>query len=182
MGYYRKFIQNFAKIVQPLTDLTRKGQPNSLVWETEHQTAFDELKLVLSSPPVLKLPNEDKMFYLQTDASDKAIGVILMQEYKGLKFPVYYISRRLQLREEHFSTIKKECLAIVWATQKLQIYLYGRTFVLQTDHQPLIYLQKKKVSNGRLMRWTMVLQQYDFTIESIKGRDNCADVMSRIEF
>ena len=181
IGYYRKFVQNFAGKAEPLTDLTRKGRPNILVWEEKHQKAFDELKSVLANPPVLKLPDESKRFFLQTDASDKAIGAILMQEYDDIKFPVYFISRRLQQREEHYSTIEKECLAIVWAVQKLQIYLYGQTFVLQTDHQPLTYLKKNKVSNGRLMRWAMVLQQYDFTIECIKGKDNCADFMSRTD-
>ena len=139
IGYYRMFVQNFAGKAEPLTDLTTKGRPNIPVWEEKHQQAFDELKSVLANPPVLKLPDEGKRVFLQTDASDKAIGAILMQEYDDIKFTVYFISRCLQQREEHYTTIKKECLAIAWLVQKLQIYLYGHYY-----HQPLTYLKKIK--------------------------------------
>lgn len=118
---------------------------------------------------------------MQTDASNTAIGGVLMQEHDGQNFPVFYISRRLQSREEHYSTIEKECLAIVWAIQKLVMYLYGTKFLLQTDHSALTYLNKNKVANSRLMRWAMLLQQYNFTIQAIKGSENVgADYLSRV--
>ena len=181
VGYYRKFIPNFSDVSAPLTDLTRKGSPNFLNLKEVHLEAFVKLKNTLINPPILKLPDAGKQFILQTDASNYAIGAVLLQNYDGIYFPLSYISRRLQPREEHFSTIERECLAIVWAIQKLHIYLYGRLFVLQVDHQPLAYLNKNKVSNARLMRWAMQLQSYRFSIESIKGKDNIyADYMSRI--
>ena len=181
-GYYRKFIPHFSDLCQPLTDLTRKGRPNTLVLHDLHLEAFSQLRRVLINPPILKLPNEQKDFILQIDASNHAIGAVLLQEYDGVKFPLSYISRRLQSREENFSTIERECLAIIWAVQKFHIYLYGRPFLLQVDHQPLAYLNKNKVSNARLMRWAMQLQPYRFSIESIKGKDNIyGDYMSRID-
>jgi len=83
-------------------------------------------------------------------------------------------------RESHYSTIEKECLAIVWAIQKFQNFLYGKSFVLETDHQPLEYLGKSQFQNGRLMRWALALQQYRIRIRAIKGSDNIgADFLSR---
>ena len=182
VGYYRRFIPNFSSKASPLTDLTKKRCPNILVWESSHQHAFDDLRSALASEPILKLPDETKEFIVQTDASDVAIGAALLQEHDGVIFPVCYISRRLQKREEHYSTMEKECLAIVWSIQKLQMYCYGRKFMLQTDHQPLVYLIKNKVANSRLMRWAMQLQNYRFTIVSIKGSENVfGDYLSRLE-
>ena len=153
-----------------------------LVLENVHEEAFNKLNRTLLNPPILKLPDVSKQFILQTDASNHAIGAVLLQDHEGVKFPVSYISRRLQSREEHFSTIERECLAVVWAIQKLHMYLYGRSFILQIDHQPSTYLDKNKVSNARLVRWAMQLPPYRFSIESIKGKDNIhADYMSRIE-
>ena len=177
VGYYRKFIPNFAEKASALTELTRKGQPNTLVFTEAQFNAFMELKNALINPPVLRLPDVNRMFILRTDASNSALGAVLLQEYSGIFFPVCYISRRLLPREEHYSVIERECLAV----HKFQIYLYGIEFILQVDHQPLIYLQKNKVTNSRLMRWAMQLQTFQFTIEAIKGKENVgADYMSRI--
>ena len=125
---------------------------------------------------------KEKQFILQTDASERAIGAVLQQEQDGMKFPICYISRKLQQREMHYATIEKECLTVAWAIQKLHLYLYGQDFILQVDHQPLLHLNKNKVSNARLIRWAMQFQPYRFTTESIKGKDNIhADFMSRVE-
>ena len=138
---------------------------------------------MLLSNPVLKLPELGKDFVLRTDASDIDIGAALMQEQDGKLFPVSYASRKLLSREQNFSTIERECLAIVWAVQKFHMYLCGRRFAIQTDHRSLAYLDKAKFLNSRIMRWAMVLQQYDFRIVSIKGKDNVeADYFSRVGF
>jgi len=94
---------------------------------------------------------------------------------------VAFASKKLLPRECHFSTIEKECLAIVWAVQKFQYFLYyGKPFILETDHQPLQYLGKAQFQNGRLMRRALALQPYRFTIRSIKGTLNVlADFLSR---
>ncbi|XP_070203545.1 uncharacterized protein [Littorina saxatilis] len=179
-GYYRKFVPNFAGIGTPLTDATKKGHPDKLVWTQEMQSAFQSLKDVLTSKPVMLLPDNDKPFVLRTDASDYAIGAVLMQDNgKGLQ-PVAYASRKLNKAERNYATIEKECLAAVWAVKKYEPYLYAVHFTLETDHQPLQYLRKSKTENGRLMRWAIQLQQYSFTVKVIKGVDNVgADYMSR---
>jgi len=88
------------------------------------------------------LPNFEQEFVLQTDASNDEIGAILLQEELGVKHPVAFASRKLLPREVHYSAIEKECLAIVWAIQKFQNFLYSRTFIFETYHEPLLYLNK----------------------------------------
>ena len=120
-------------------------------------------------------------FVLQTDASDRSIGAVLLQEEQGKKLPVAYASRKLKGSEVSYATIEKECLAIVWAVQKFQCYLYGNECILETDHKPLVYLNRSKVTNARLMRWALSLQPYRYRIVAIKGRDNVgADYLSRL--
>ena len=135
----------------------------------------------LIKSPVLHLPDVEKPFILQTDASNVGLGAVLLQVFDEEKFPIAYASRKLLPRERAYSTIEKECLAIVRSVQKFQTYLYGRAFVLQNDHQPLIYLNRAKSSNSRIMRWALQLQPYRFNIQAIKGSENVgADYLSRI--
>ena len=181
IGFYRRYIPNFAAIAVPLTDLTKKGQPNVVVWEDSQEKAFMNLKDHLLHDPVLRLPVIERPFILRTDASNEGLGAVLLQEHEGMKFPVAYASRKLLEREKNYSVIEKECLAIVWGVEKFYRYLFGREFVLETDHQPLLYLNKAKVANSRLMRWALSLQPYRFRIQAIKGSENVgADYLSRL--
>jgi len=107
---------------------------------------------------------------------------MLLQEHEYGIFPVGYSSRKLTCAEQNYSVVERECLAIVRAVAKFYRYLYGRQFVLQTDHRPLIYLDKAKLANARVMRWALALQPFKFRTESIKGSDNVgADYFSRVE-
>jgi len=179
-GYYRRFVPSYAMVAAPLTDLLRKGAPNKLEWERAQDIAFSQLKAALSSEPVLRLPDSNKQFIVRTDASDTGLGAVLLQEHEDGIFPVMYLSRKLNAAERNYSVIERECLAIVWAISKLQLYLYGRSFVLQTDHRPLLYLDQAKLSNPRVMRWALSLQPYRYRTESIRGSDNVgADYLSR---
>ncbi|XP_052692422.1 uncharacterized protein LOC128170699 isoform X2 [Crassostrea angulata] len=181
VGFYRKFVPNFAQIASPLTDLTKKGLPTKLKWEDAHNLAFQTLKASLTKCPILKLSDIKETFILQTDASDRGLGAVLLQEEMGQKLPIAYASRKLRESECKYATVEKECLAVVWAIQKFQKYLYGHAFILETDHSPLVYLNKAKVTNPRLMRWTLSLQPYRFAIHAIKGKDNVgADYLSRL--
>ena len=165
----------------PLIELTRKGKPSKLEWGQREENAFRGLKQCLSKQPILKLPDLSKEFLLQTDASKCAVGAVLMQEHEGNNFPVAFASRKLQPREIKYSVIEKECLALVLAIRKFHVYLYGRQFTLQTDHQPLLYLNSAVHDNGRLMRWSLFLQSYQIKIEAIRGTENVgADYMSRL--
>lgn len=144
------------------------------------EASFQSLKCLLGSEPILKIPDMSRDFVLQTDASENAIGAVLLQNHDGENFPVAYASKKLQVRETRYSVIEKECLALVWAVKKFHMYLYGRPFTLQTDHQPLVYLNHVVHANGRLMRWSLFLQSYQIKIEAIKGSQNVgADYMSR---
>ena len=181
-GYYRDFIPNFAALAAPLSDLTRKGQPNKVEWGEAQEKAYQSIKVILTKEPVLRLPDPTKTYFLQTDASDSGIGAVLMQKHDGKLFPVCYASKRLSSAERNYSTIEKECLAIVWGFKRFHLYLYGVSFVLQTDHEPLKYMNSAKFANGRLMRWAMFLQSYNFRVEAIKGSENVgADYLSRVE-
>jgi len=106
---------------------------------------------------------------------------VLLQERDGEKLPVAYASRKLLPREQKYSVIEKECLAIVWAVGKFHRYLFGKDLLLETDHHPLTYLSKAKLANFRSMRWALALQPYRINIKAIPGRENVgADYLSRL--
>ena len=179
-GYYRAYIPNYAMIAAPLTDRTKKGEPNKVRWQESQQIAFEALKSKLVCSPVLKLPDIKQPFILRTDASDIGIAAVLLQEVEGEKFPVAYASKKLNETQRRYSVIEKECWAIVWGVQKFQSYLYGTEFIIETDHQPLKCVQRSKVANGRIMRWALMLQPYRYRIVVIRGKDNVgADYLSR---
>jgi hypothetical protein len=115
----------------------------------------------------------------QISASQRGVGAVLLQREGENKLPVAYARKKLKPSGKRYSTIEKECLAIVWGIQKFHRYLYGREFLLETDY-PLVYINKTKLSNSRLMRWVMSLQPYRFRIIAIKGKDNVrADYLSK---
>ena len=179
-GYYRKFVPNYSAIAGPLTDATKKGAPAEIAWDEPQSKAFETLKGCLSRAPILRLPNWKEPFTVRTDASDTGLGAVLLQESHKLLCPVAYISRKLMPRERNYSTVEKECLAVVWAIDKFKRYLYGREFTLQTDHQPLMYMDRARMTNARVMRWALALQPYRYRLESIAGKDNVgADFLSR---
>lgn len=177
-NYYRKFIKNFANIAYPLTKLTKK---NALfIWDQECQTAFSTLKSIISSPPILQYPNfsSNHKFILQTDASKYSLGAVLCNDNRK---PIAFASRNLNKAEINYPTGEKELLAIVWAVKHFRPYLYGRTFVIETDHKPLIYLFGMRDPSSRLLKFRLLLEEYDFIVEYIKGSTNIpADSMSRL--
>ena len=180
VGYYRKFVPNFSTLLKPLTDLTGNKQPTKIRWTAECSMALDKVKDILTRKPVLQLPDFDKRFIVRTDASDEGLGAILLQETDNEYLPVAYASKKLLDRETRYSTIEKECLAIVWALKKFSAYLYSKPFILQCDHKPLTYLRTSMYDNARLTRWTLLLQEYNFVVEHIAGRENSgADALSR---
>ena len=162
----------YATLVSYLTDLTKKGCPTNVIWTDETDRAFKSLKDKMSSSPILRLPDFYRQFVLRTDASDTGLAAVLLQIYDGIYFPVAYASKKLSSAQMSYAVIERECLAIVWALEKFEVYLYGREFVLQTDHQPLTFLNTSRMSNPKLLRWSLKLQAYKFKIEVIPGKDN----------
>ena len=127
VGFYRAFIQNFAEIAAPLTELTKKGQRNNEVkWEEAQEKAFEQLRKALINQRILKMADLSKPFILQVDASDLGLGAVLLQEDNGKKSPVAYASRKLKQSERAYAVIEKECLALVWAVQiSIWHYIFG---------------------------------------------------------
>jgi hypothetical protein len=179
-GYYRRFIENYAKITKPLTQLLRKEE--AFVWTDLQQQSFQELINILISDLILIHPNFNSTFYLNTDASQYVIGAVLQQkDTNGNLKPVSYASRTLNQAEINYSTIEKEALAIVWSTHHFRPYLLGRRFEILSDHRPLIWLFKANDPGSRLLRWRLKLEEYDYQISYIPGTQNVvADTLSRI--
>lgn len=182
VGYYQRYIPNYSQIASPLTDALRKGKPERLAWDTEKEGAFSELKRVLASMPVLRTPDYTKEFIVQCDASDRGLGVVLCQVGEdGEEHPILFASRKLTVREEAYSASEKECACLVWAAQKRSCYLYGAKFTFETDHCPLTWLRQMSKRNGRLLRWSLILQEYNFSVRYKKGTMNGnADGLSRL--
>jgi hypothetical protein len=157
-GYYRRFIPEFAAIACPLTDRTKKGESNAVKWDESQENSFQTLKSKLTSSPILHLPNLSKALILRSDASNDGIGAVLLQEHDQELFPVAYASKKLNKHQRVYSTMEKECLAVIWSIRKFATFLYGKEFVIQTDHQPLTCLRKSKVANSRILRWALALQ------------------------
>ena len=103
-------------------------------WGESQDQSFKTLKTKLVSSPILQLPDLKKEFTLRTDASDKGVGAVLMQEIAGEKFPVAYASKKLNKQQKNYSVMERECLAVVWAVLKFEPFLYGKEFVIETDH------------------------------------------------
>lgn len=180
VGWYRRFIPDFASIAVPLTDLLQKGGKNPVKWTEACEKAFNSLRGKMCSAPVLQSPDFNRRFLVQVDASDKGIGAVLAQGTLGAEKPVVFLSRKLLPRETRYSTIEKECLAIKWALEALRYYLLGREFDLETDHRALTWIHSMKDHNARVTRWYLALQPFRFQIRHCPGRKNLvADYLSR---
>lgn len=178
IGYYRKFIKDFSKKAFPLNKLLKKN--SDFKWTAEQQNSFLELKEALRNVVILQYPDYNKKFIITTDASNYGLGAVLSQESNGKDLPLQFISRSLSKSEKNYSTTEKECLAIVWAVKVLRPYVYGRNFVIRSDHKPLQWLFNVKDPGSRLVRWRLKLEEYDYSIEYKKGCDNVvADELSR---
>lgn len=173
-GYYRKFVKNFGIISKPLTQLLRKGVP--YVWTTETDNAFNTLKQALASAPVLALPNFQKTFTVETDASDCGIGAVLSQD----KHPIAYVSKALGPRTRGLSTYEKECMAILLAVDHWRSYLQHGEFIILTDHHSLMHLSDQRLHTPWQHKAFTKLLGLQYKICYRKGSSNAAaDALSR---
>jgi hypothetical protein len=158
--------------------------PEIIQWGDAQQKAFERVKEVLTSKPVLVRYEVDKDHVVMTDACDMAIGGVLMQKGDDGDFrPVMYVSRKLLERESRYPISQKEALAIVYCIGKFYKYVYGAHFTLQTDCEALSILNGSLSANARIARWQLYLQSFDFTVQVIKGVDNgLADYCSRMHY
>jgi hypothetical protein len=182
VNWLRKYIPNAAKLLKPISDLTSNRCSDMVKWGSMQQMAWDEVKRVLTTQPVLSLYDPNKEHVLMTDASDDFIGGVLMQrEDDSLLHPVMYASRKCLDRESRYDIQNKEMLAIVWCCSRFYRYLYGAPFTIQTDCCALSMLNGKLSNNSRVVRWQLYLQSFNFRVEVVRGKDNCvADFLSRM--
>lgn len=178
-SWFRKFVPGFSKIAQPLTQLTKKDV--AWTWGEAQETAFNQLKVLLTTAPILSQPDYNVEFILRTDASNYALGAALLQgESPTDEHPIEYASRLLTPAERNYSTTEREALAVVWAVDKFRGYIDGHRVRVASDHQPLKWLLTLKSPAGRLVRWAMKLQAYDLHLEYTPGKANViADTLSR---
>ena len=181
INFYTKFSKNHAAKIVPLLELLKKGVKWS--WNKDLERVFNEIKLLFSSSVLLNYPDIKKPFYLQTDASDVALGAVLFQlDEDGNPCPIIYASRTLKDAELAYYTTENELLAIVWALHKFRSYIMGGKITIRTDHKALTFLKTCKLLSGRLTRWTMAIQDYDISIENCLGKNNLvADTLSRLQ-
>ena len=154
-NYYRRFVQGYSKLVRPLTDLTRKGA--DFIWTSTCQNAFDSLKQALIGSDIMTYPRDAGQYILDTDASDGQIAGILSQIQDGRERVISYGSRTLGKAEKNYCITDKELLAIRHFVEYYRQYLLGRTFVVRSDHQALVWLFKLKEPKGRIARWIELL-------------------------
>nr|KYP60103.1 Retrovirus-related Pol polyprotein from transposon 297 family [Cajanus cajan] len=163
--YYRKFIRDYGKVARPLTDLTKK---DGFGWNEQAQRAFDELKKKVTTAPVLVLPNFEKEFELECDASRMGIGAIPMQERR----PVAYFSKALGEKNLTKSAYEKELMAVALAIQHWRPYLLGRKFKVYSDQKSLRQLMQQRVTTGSQQNWLAKLLGYNFDIMYKPGVEN----------
>ena len=178
-NYYRRFVEFYAKIAAPLHGLCTPDK--KWLWNEACEYAFNKLKEKLTSYPILRKPDFSKPFKLSTDASTTAIGAILSQEDEnGNEYVVCYASRLLKPSERNYSITELECLAVFWAVNFFRTYLFGRWFLIVTDHYALKWLLTIKNPNARLTRWAVLLQMFKFDIVHRKGKlHSNVDALSR---
>lgn len=177
-SYYRRFVNKFTEISEPLFRLTRKNQP--FEWNIEAEEAFQNLKQALTSQPVLAFPSENGQFILDTDASAVGIGAVLSQRVEGEEKVLAYYSRSLNKAERRYCVTRRELLAVVKSIEHFHPYLYGQCFLVRTDHAALRWLMSFKSPEGQIARWIQKLQQYHFTVEHRSGQKHVnADALSR---
>lgn len=181
MGFYQKFITRYSHVTSPITDLLKKSK--KFKWNDEAENALNELKSILTSAPVLANPDYTRPFFIETDASQLAVGAALLQEFDEGKRIIGYFSKKLTNTQRKYSATEKECLAVLLAIENFRHYIEGSVFTVITDCKSLTWLFSLSATsaNSRLLRWALKLQSYDFTLQYRKGKDNVlADCLSRI--
>ena len=175
-NYYRRFIKDYSKMASPLTDLLKKDK--HWEWTEACQEAFQDIKQAVTSEPVLRLPDFELPFEVHTDASDRALGGVLVQE----GHPIAYESRKLKEAEQRYSAHEKEMTAVVHCLEIWKHYLLGTKFVVVTDNVANTYFKTQKKLTPKQARWQEFLAEFDFSwVHRPGSQNNVADALSRKE-
>ena len=179
VGYYRKFIKNFAKIAKPLTMLTQMDI--KFEWKETHHDIFMKLKEAIIQAPILRYPDTTKPYIVYTDASNDACGAQLSQIHDGTEFPVAFLSHTFTDTQRRWSTPEQEAHGIYFAIKKWNYYLQGADVIVRNNHKPLARFLNGKNENTKINRWGLELASYNITLEWISGaRNKAADCLSRL--
>ena len=179
VGFYRRFIMDFSKISKPLYKLLEKDA--KFIWDADCQKRFEELKAYLTTAPIVRAPNWQLPFEVMCDASNLSIAAVLRQREGGKHFVVYYASKTLNEAQRNYTTIEKELMAVVYALENFRAYLVGSDIIIFTDHSALKYLLTKQNSKARLIRWVLLLQEFNLQIRIKKDVENVVvDHLSRL--
>ncbi|XP_071928236.1 uncharacterized protein [Coffea arabica] len=180
-GFYRRFIKDFSKIGAPLFQLLQKDV--SFEFDETCKGAFNKLKELLTTSPIIQPPDWNLPFEIMCDASDYAVGAVLGQRVGKAAHAIYYASRALNGAQLNYSTTEKELLAVVFALEKFRSYLLGAKVIIFSDHAALRYLLTKKEAKPRLIRWILLLQEFNLEIRDKKGAENLvADHLNIVNF
>ncbi|CAA7045478.1 unnamed protein product [Microthlaspi erraticum] len=178
-GFYRRFIKDFSKIARPLTRLLCKE--TDFEFDEECHKSWTLLKDALVSAPIVQAPNWDHPFEIMCDASDYAVGAVLGQKIDKKLNVIYYASKTMDDAQCKYATTEKELLAIVFAFEKFRSYIVGSKVIVHTDHAALRHIFAKKDTKPRLLRWILLLQEFDIEVVDKKGVENgVADHLSRM--
>ena len=172
VGYYRSFIPDFAGIAAPLFNALQNNQPDLIRQTNDVKHTVDTLKQHLCQYPILQFPNFNEPFILETDASNTRIAAILMQLIDGNKIIIACASRTLPHAEKNYGVLEREALAIVYGIQYFRPYLFGRNFLVISDHDCVKHIQNFKNPQGRIVRWILQLQEYSFEVVYRSGKEN----------
>jgi hypothetical protein len=180
-GWYRRFIPDFSTIVAPMLDLVKGKQKRQHIrWTAEAEMAFQKLKDLLVSAPILVSPNFAEQFIIQTDASDVGLGAVLLQGEGTDERVIAYASRSLNRVERQYSATEKECAAVLFGIEKYRPFVEGTKFKIITDHYSLMWINKLQSPSGRLARWSVRISQHSFEVVHRKGKFNVVpDALSR---
>ena len=179
-GFYRRFIKDFSKVAKPLSNLLVQGAP--FEFNDQCMRAFLFLKEKLVSAPIVVAPDWDLPFELMCDASEYATGAVVGQKRERTFQVIYYASRTLNDAYLNYETTEKEILAVVFAFDKFRPYLIGNKVIVHIDHSAIKNLMTKKDVKPRLIRWVLLLQEFDLEIKDKKETENLvADYLSRLE-
>jgi hypothetical protein len=179
-NYYKGFIDSYSAIARPLHELTKKLVPWH--WDDKRQNAFDVLKQMFTSYPVLRNPDPDKRYIVDTDASAYAVGATISQDFPDGRHPIAFFSKSLLPAERNYDIYDRELLAIIYAVKAFRHLLLGarHQFLIRSDHKNLTYFKKAHLLSARQARWHEHLQDYNFTLEHFPGKSNTiADLLSR---
>ena len=173
VNYYRDMWKRRSHVLAPLTKLV--GAEQKFVWGSEQQNAFEEMKRIMSQETLLTFPDFNKTFHVYTDASDYQMGSVIMQDGK----PLAFYSRKLNSAQKNYTTGEQELLSIVETLKEFRNILLGQEIIIHTDHMNILY---GKLSNDRITRWRLLLEEYSPQFVHVKGKDNVvADALSRMD-